>query len=166
VAERAGSRYCVYVRRRRVRAEHEAPIGDGKGSGYRPHNRLAIIAEVRLVKKLTLISLALSLLGAVNAVGAQTITQGGPTGTLVSAFANADGPIYTTPSKGHFVLTQAGGGSCSFLVQGFTDPIGQSEAGSLWWLTFTPGLLLPPKTTLTISGSGGRTCYIIGVLEK
>jgi hypothetical protein len=112
------------------------------------------------VKKLTLISLALSLLGAVNAVGAQTITQGGPTGTLVSVFTTASvaTPIYTTPSKGHFVLTQVSGNCGPLLVQGF-EPYPLAE------FTFTPGLLIPPNTALSVRGTGDL-CYITGVLEK
>jgi hypothetical protein len=121
------------------------------------------------VKKITSICVALCLLGAVNAVGAQTITQGGPTGTLVSAFAANSGtyvPIYTTPAKGHFVLTELGGSNdsgCLAQVQGL-------PAGAIGSTTqpeaFSPGLLLPADAAISTVGSGTAFCYIIGVLEK
>ena len=114
------------------------------------------------MKKVLLICLALSLLWVADA-GAQAITQGGATGTLVSAEVADIGSvavIYTTPPKGHFVLTQVGGGNCTFTVEGF-GYVGASQGGAQ---TFTPGFFVPPSTA--ISAAATNSCYIIGVLEK
>jgi hypothetical protein len=121
------------------------------------------------VKKLTSTCPVVGLLRAAS-VGAQTITQGAPTGTLVSAFAAVPSgfvPIYTTPAKGHFVLTQAGGDNGTGCVVQIQGVAGGEVGASSQPATFGPGLLLPANSALTASsGSGALSCYIIGVLEK
>jgi hypothetical protein len=119
--------------------------------------------EVEIVKRLVSFCLALSLLSVADA-GAQSIVQGGPSGTLVSAVTTSTSlvAVYTTPAKGHFVLTQAGGPGCAFSVQDF-GVLGDISAAPL---TFVPGLLLPPNTAISAVSPGPSGCYIIGVLER
>ena len=110
------------------------------------------------MKKLVAICLALILFGVAD-VGAEAITQGGLSGTLVSAGApdaSLGVVLYTTPSKGHFVLTQAVAGTVT--IAGFGDFLGSH--------TFSPGLVIPPKTDISCFSDAGTACYIIGVLEK
>lgn len=107
--------------------------------------------------------------------GAQGITNGGLSGTLVSAsvqapFSPTGGittTIFTTPKKGHFVLTQVGS------VRGSVDLFSVTDFGPIAPGTFTPGLAVPPGasvqcTTLVNPGSssGQTDCWITGVLEK
>jgi hypothetical protein len=115
-----------------------------------------------------------------TAAGAQTITNGGPSGTLVSASAVIPAPgatvlIYTTPAKGHFVLTQIGSASpCDqlFTATGF-GPLGELfESLTTGRLSFEPGLVLPPKSsvecfdTQQFCTAGVSDCFMTGVLEK
>jgi hypothetical protein len=115
------------------------------------------------MKEFIPICLAVSLLWVMD-VRAQTVNQGGLSGTLITAMGadtspNGTGTVfYTTPSKGHFALTQVGNTTaCSV----------QLEGGTALGGTYTPGLLLPANTPIVVIGvSTSATCFIIGVLAK
>ncbi len=120
------------------------------------------------MKRLKSIFFAIAILWTGNHI-AQSVTQGGLTGTLVSAVlenASSLTTIYTTPAKGHFALTQLGStnGFCSYTIPGLGRlPVNDLPPSNQPSITFGPGLLLPANTAISAFGSG---CYIIGVLEK
>ncbi len=106
-------------------------------------------------------------------VGAQTVTNGGLSGTVVSRSVAANGSdeatIYTTPKKGHFVLTQIGSVGASFTATGFGEIGITDEAEGLQPLTFIPGIALPPQSSIQCLFNGNVApsyCIITGVLEK
>jgi len=104
---------------------------------------------------------------------AQTVNASGLSGTLISAGVSDDSSgtaiVYTTPAKGHFVLTQAGGASQIFSVPSFGN-LGSTACAPSTSLTFNPGLLIPQSTAISCTPASScgfpYSCYIAGVLEK
>jgi hypothetical protein len=74
--------------------------------------------------------------------------------------------IFTTPKKGHFVLTQIGtSGTCSsppiFTASDF-GPLGTTQTQR----NFNPALVVPSNSSIQCSGTSGCDCYMTGILEK
>jgi hypothetical protein len=84
--------------------------------------------------------------------------------------------VYTTPTKGHFVLTQVGSSvGCGSTLIFFEDVIvlGTLDCSAAQFeLTFSPGLSIPQGVEIgceyfaSCTGSSCPSCYVTGVLEK
>ena len=118
------------------------------------------------MKRISLICLAVCLFWISDA----TAQKAPASGTLISQSVtltqdSVATTIFTTPKKGHFVLTQIGtSGTCGSPIFTATDfgPLGTTGAQR----NFNPALVVPSNSSIQCSGAAGCDCYMTGILEK
>ena len=120
----------------------------------------------------TIVAIATMLVGGVllsTPAQAQQMKKGTLTGKVVSAAvelpANSSATVFTTPTKGFFVLTQVCVDKKDANVRGATvGPVFNDDKCT----TYTPGIAFPQSEVITCVNNGGDPagCCITGVISK
>lgn len=115
-----------------------------------------------------------AVVGVVSTASAQTVKDGELSGQILSAGATAapgtSVTLLTTPATGFYVLTHAVLSGCtgSISASGFGPIVSHGNSSS----SYTPGIALPPSSTITCTSDAcstpaiPATCVITGVLSK